>query len=110
MAKVEIGGVGGFVAYVEVILILIILLGVAALIVVNALKASPWGTFTIAMTMPIALLMGAYLRRVRPGKGLGVSALRFVVVLGGNLGGGDGFPKWSPSRRVFVYGATPGVP
>src|SRR5271170_1836772 len=73
MAKAEIGRVGGFVAYVAVIAILIILLGVAALIVVNALKASPWGTFTIAMTMPIALLMGVYLRRIRPGKVLEVS-------------------------------------
>src|SRR5271170_2086319 len=73
MAKTEIGRVGGFVAYVAVIAILIILLGVAALIVVNALKSSPWGTFTIAMTMPIALLMGVYLRRIRPGKVLEVS-------------------------------------
>src|ERR1700686_951937 len=81
MAKEEIGRVGGFVAYTAVIAILIILLGVAALIVVNALKASPWGTFTIAMTMPIALLMGVYLRRIRPGKVLEVSALGFVVVL-----------------------------
>src|ERR1700674_4307827 len=58
MAKEEIGRVGGFVAYPAVIAILVILLGVAALIVVNALKASPWGRFTTAMTMPIALLMG----------------------------------------------------
>src|SRR5258706_1079403 len=81
MAKDEIGRIGGFVAYAAVISILIILLGVAALIVVNALKASPWGTFTIAMTMPIALLMGVYLRRIRPGKVLAVSALGFVLVL-----------------------------
>ncbi len=81
MAKEEIGPVGGFVAYAAVISILIILLGVAALIVVNALKASPWGTFTIAMTMPIALLMGVYLRRIRPGKVLEVSVLGFLLVL-----------------------------
>ena len=87
MAKDEIGRVGGFVAYVAVIAILIILLGVAALIVVNALKASPWGTFTIAMTMPIALLMGVYLRRIRPGKVLEVSALGFVLVLAAIWGG-----------------------
>ena len=55
MAKEEIGRIGGFVAYAAVIAILVILLGVAALIVVNALKDSPWGTFTIAMTIPIAL-------------------------------------------------------
>jgi carbon starvation protein len=81
MAKEEIGRVGGFVAYTAVIAILVILLGVAALIVVNALKDSPWGTFTIAMTIPIALLMGLYLRRIRPGKVLEVSALGFVLVL-----------------------------
>jgi carbon starvation protein len=81
MAKEEIGRVGGFVAYAAVIAILIILLGVAALIVVNALKDSPWGTFTIAMTIPIALLMGLYLRRIRPGKVLEVSILGFILVL-----------------------------
>src|ERR1700723_4021515 len=81
MAKDEIGRVGGVVAYVAVIAILIILLGVAALIVVNALKDSPWGTFTIAMTIPIALLMGLYLRRIRPGKVLEVSFIGFALVL-----------------------------
>ena len=81
MAKEEIGRIGGFVAYTAVIAILVILLGVAALIVVNALKDSPWGTFTIAMTIPIALLMGLYLRRIRPGKVLEVSVLGFVLVL-----------------------------
>ena len=81
MAKDEIGRVGGFVGYVAVISIIEILLGVAALIVVNALKASPWGTFTIAMTIPIALLMGVYLRRIRPGKVLEASVLGFVLVM-----------------------------
>src|SRR5271156_176087 len=68
MAREEVGRLGGFVAYVAILSIIVILLGVAALIVVNALKASPWGVFTIAMTIPIALLMGFYLRRLRPGK------------------------------------------
>jgi carbon starvation protein len=81
MAKEEIGRIGGIVAYAAVIAILVILLAVAALIVVNALKDSPWGTFTIAMTIPIALLMGLYLRRVRPGKVLEVSVLGFILVL-----------------------------
>jgi len=87
MAKEEIGRVGGFVAYTAVIAILVILLGVAALIVVNALKDSPWGTFTIAMTIPIALLMGLYLRRIRPGKVLEVSILGFILVLFAIFGG-----------------------
>src|SRR4029077_19357501 len=81
MAREEIGIVGGFVAYAAVISIIVILLGAAALIVVNALKASPWGVFTIAMTIPIALLMGLYLRRLRPGKVLEVSALGFFLVM-----------------------------
>jgi len=81
MAREEIGRVGGFVAYVAVIGIIVVLLAVCALIVVNALKASPWGTFTIAMTIPIALLMGLYLRRIRPGKVLETSLLGFALVL-----------------------------
>ncbi len=81
MARDEVGRVGGLVAYVAVISIIVILLGVCALVVVNALKASPWGTFTIAMTIPIALLMGVYLRTLRPGKVLETSALGFVLVM-----------------------------
>src|SRR5262245_6646980 len=68
MARDEIGRVGGFVAYVAVISIIVILLCACALIVVNALKSSPWGVFTIAMTIPIAVLMGLYIRRLRPGR------------------------------------------
>src|SRR6202167_6092582 len=81
MAKEETGRIGGLVAYAAVIAIINILLAVVALIVVNALKDSPWGTFTIAMTIPIALLMGLYLRRIRPGKVLEVSILGFILVL-----------------------------
>src|SRR5271170_4699424 len=87
MAKSEIGRVGGVVAYVAVLSIIVILLAVTALIVVNALKASPWGTFTIAMTMPIAILMGLYLRRIRPGKVLETSLLGFVLVIAAIFGG-----------------------
>src|ERR1700734_3025165 len=78
MAKDEIGPVGGFVAYVAVITILVVLAGATGLIVVNALKSSPWGTFTIAMTIPIALFMGVYLRRLRPGKVVETSLLGFI--------------------------------
>ena len=81
IAKDEVGRLGGFVAYVAVISIIVVLLGVCALIVVNALKASPWGTFTIAMTIPIALFMGVYLRRLRPGKVLESSVVGFLLVL-----------------------------
>src|SRR5689334_10953406 len=87
MAKAEIGRVGGAVAYASVISILVILLAVCALIVVNALKQSPWGTFTIAMTIPIAFLMGIYLRRIRPGRVLETSAIGFALVLAAIWGG-----------------------
>ena len=87
MAKAEIGRIGGVVAYASVISILVILLAVCALIVVNALKQSPWGTFTIAMTIPIAFLMGVYLRRLRPGRVLETSAIGFVLVLAAIWGG-----------------------
>src|SRR5258708_25496756 len=104
MAKDEIGRVGGFVAYAAVISILIILLGVAALIVVNALKASPWGTCAMAMTMPIALLMGVYLRRIRPGKVLEVSALGFVLVLAA-IWGGQYVSQNAAIARLFTFSA-----
>jgi carbon starvation protein len=87
MAKEEIGKVGGWVAFIAVLSILIVLLATVALIVVNALKASPWGTFTIAMTIPIALLMGVYLRYLRPGKVLECSVLGFILVLLAIFGG-----------------------
>jgi carbon starvation protein len=87
MAKEEVGAVGGLVAFLAVFSIVIILLAVVGLIVTNALKSSPWGTFTIAMTIPIALLMGIYLRRLRPGKVLETSALGFVLVMLSIVGG-----------------------
>ncbi|MGE0405840.1 MAG: carbon starvation CstA family protein, partial [Candidatus Korobacteraceae bacterium] len=103
MARDEIGPVGGFVAFVAVISIIIILLGVVALVVVNALKSSPWGFFTIAATMPIALFMGVYLRYLRPGKVLEVSVLGFILVMlsiwGGQLVAES--PAWAP---VFTFG------
>ncbi len=102
MAKEEIGRVGGFVAYTAVIAILVILLGVAALIVVNALKDSPWGTFTIAMTIPIALLMGLYLRRIRPGKVLEVSILGFFLVLLAIWGGQWASQNPAMAQRVHL--------
>jgi len=104
MAKEETGIVGGFIAYAAVIAILIILLAVIALVVVNALKDSPWGTFTIGMTIPIALLMGLYLRRIRPGKVLEVSVLGFILVVLAIWGG-----RWAaltPSvAHVFTLSA-----
>src|SRR5262245_14802734 len=81
MARDEIGPVGGIAALVAVLLIMVILLAVLALVVVNALANSPWGTFSIAMTIPIALFMGAYLRVIRPGRVLEVTAIGVVLLL-----------------------------
>ncbi len=104
MAREEIGKVGGFVALATVLIIMVILLAVVALVVVNALRGSPWGTFTIAATMPIALLMGIYLRYWRPGKVLEISAIGFVLVIASIFGG-----QWvaqSPTfAPVFTLGA-----
>src|SRR5271166_4222898 len=87
MAREEIGKVGGFAALITVLLIMIILLAVVALVIVNALKSSPWGTFTIAATMPIAIFMGLYLRYWRPGKVLECSAIGFTLIVAAVFGG-----------------------
>src|SRR5256885_820584 len=106
MAREEIGRVGGFVPYLAVISIIIILLGAVALIVVNALKASPWGAFTIVMTIPIALLMGLYLRRLRPGKVLETSVLGFVLVMLAIWGGQWASQTPSVARVFTLSGPT----
>src|SRR6202049_830658 len=87
MAREQIGKGGGFTALVSVVLIMIILLAVGALVVVNALRDSPWGAFTIAATMPIALFMGLYLRYWRPGKVLECSVIGFALVMASIFGG-----------------------
>ncbi|MDX3379206.1 carbon starvation CstA family protein [Streptomyces sp. ME02-6991-2A] len=88
MARDEIGPVGGIAALVAVFIIMIILLAVLALVIVNALAHSPWGVFSIGMTIPIALFMGVYLRILRPGKVsevslIGVALLLLAIVSGG---------------------------
>ncbi|MFD1528821.1 carbon starvation CstA family protein [Pseudonocardia aurantiaca] len=88
MARDEIGVVGGVAALIAVFSIMIILLAVLALVVVNALAHSPWGTFSIAMTIPIALFMGFYMRSIRPGRVIetsviGVALLLLAIVAGG---------------------------
>ena len=88
MARDEIGPVGGVAALVAVFSIMIILLAVLALVVVNALAASPWGTFSIAMTIPIALFMGFYLRVFRPGRVLETTAIGVTLLLAAIVGGG----------------------
>src|SRR4051794_24708919 len=87
MARDEIGKTAGTVAFISVISILVILLAVVALIIVNALKDSPWGAFTIGATIPIALLMGVYLRYLRAGRVLEASVLGFLFVVLAIFGG-----------------------
>ncbi|MFJ6655496.1 carbon starvation CstA family protein [Streptomyces sp. NPDC091377] len=81
MAREEIGPFGGAAALLAAFAIMIILLGVLALVIVNALAESPWGTFSIGMTVPIALLMGFYLRVLRPGRVVEVSVLGVALLL-----------------------------
>ncbi|MET9294722.1 carbon starvation CstA family protein [Streptomyces sp. NPDC003077] len=81
MAREEIGPFGGAAALLATFAIMIILLAVLALVIVNALAESPWGTFSIAMTLPIALLMGFYLRVLRPGRVTEVSLIGVALLL-----------------------------
>ena len=81
MAKEEIGPVAGFTALIAVMGIMIVLIAVLALVVVNALKASPWGVVTLGLTIPTALVMGVYLRWVRPHRVLEASAIGIVLLL-----------------------------
>ncbi|WP_307717390.1 carbon starvation CstA family protein [Streptomyces sp. V4I23] len=88
MARDEIGPFGGAAALIAVFVIMIILLAVLALVIVNALAHSPWGVFSIGMTIPIAFFMGFYLRVLRPGKVaevslIGVALLLLAIVSGG---------------------------
>ncbi len=80
MAKEEIGPVAGGVALVSILGIMIILISVLALVVVNALRDSPWGTVTIALSIPIAMLMGVYLRWIRPGRVLEATAMGLLLL------------------------------
>jgi carbon starvation protein len=114
MVREEIGVVGGIAALIAVFAIMIIILAVLALVVVNALAASPWGVFSIALTIPIALFMGFYLRYLRPGRvmevtGIGVGLL-LLAIIGGDFVdqlGLAGTLTLSPKQLVLalvVYG------
>ncbi|MBM7413980.1 MULTISPECIES: carbon starvation CstA family protein [Nocardiaceae] len=88
MAREELGVVGGIAALIGVFVIMIIIIAVLALVVVNALAESPWGVFSIALTIPIALFMGVYLRYLRPGKVSEVSLIGVVLLLLAIISGG----------------------
>ena len=87
MAKEEINPVAGVAAMVAVFAIMIILLAVLALVVVNALRDSPWGLFTIVCTIPIALLMGLWMNNIRPGKVMESTVIGVVLLMAALFGG-----------------------
>jgi carbon starvation protein len=115
IARDEVGRRAGLLAMVSVLAIMVILLAVVALVVVNALKHSPWGAFTLATTIPIAILMGLYMRFLRPGRVLEASAIGIALVMFAVVAGQwvAHSPSWAPvftltgpalALVVIVYG------
>jgi carbon starvation protein len=87
MAKEEIGPLGGFVALLGVYCIMVILIAVLALVVVNALNHSPWGTVTVGLTIPIAMLMGWYMKVLRPHDVIGATTIGLLLLAGALIAG-----------------------
>ena len=120
MARDEIGVIGGTAALVGTFLIMIILIAVLGLVVVNAMKHSPWATSTVAATIPIAMIVGIYMRHIRPGRVLEASAIGVALLLFSVLAGGwvdhnatmrvwfdhDGLPL---AYAIIVYGFAAAV-
>jgi carbon starvation protein len=120
MVREEIGPIGGAAALVGVLAIMVILIGVLALVVVNAMFGSPWATSTVAATIPIAMAMGIYMVRVRPGRVLeatawGLALVLFSVVAGQWVGESEtlrpwfDLPKKTIALAIIVYGFTASV-
>ncbi|MGI9245756.1 MAG: carbon starvation CstA family protein, partial [Steroidobacteraceae bacterium] len=117
MVRMELGPVAGSLAQVGTLKIMIIILAVLSLVVVKALHKSPWGLFTVAATLPIALLMGVYMRHLRPGKvaeatAIGVTLLVLAIVFGRNVADSATLAplfSWNESSlawALIVYGAV----
>ncbi len=120
MARDEIGAIGGTAALVGTFMIMIILIAVLGLVVVNAMKHSPWATSTVAATIPIAMIVGIYMRNIRPGRVLEASIIGVVLLLLSVWGGGwinhhetlrtwfdhDGLPL---AYAIIVYGFAAAV-
>lgn len=120
MVKEELNSTAGAIATVAILAIMIILLAVLALVVVKALAESPWGVFTVGATIPIAMLMGGYLRYWRVGKVLEASAFGVVLLLLAVWGGQfvHASPTWSKaftmealplSRLIIIYGLAASI-
>ena len=115
IAKEEVNPVAGLAAMVAIFAIMIILLAVLALVVVNALRDSPWGLFTLSMTIPIALFMGLWMNNIRPGKVAEATVIGILMLFAALIGGQwiSEHPTWGPaftwsgtslSWAVMVYG------
>lgn len=107
MARDELGWFGGWAAIVGILVIMMILLAVLALVVVNALAHSPWGVFSISMTIPIALFMGVYLRFLRPGAVgevslIGFALLILAIIAGGWVSENDTWASWFTFHPVTI--------
>ena len=98
LIKSELGPIPGVIALFGTFMIMVIILAVLALIVVKALAESPWGMFTVAATIPIALLMGVYSRYIRPGRIGEMSLIGFVLLMASIIYGGDiaASETWGP--------------
>ncbi|HEX8891518.1 MAG TPA: carbon starvation CstA family protein [Pyrinomonadaceae bacterium] len=107
MARTEISPLSGLVAGIAILFIVVIALAGLGLVVVNALAKSPWGTFTVGFTIPLALLMGLYMYRLRPGRigeasVIGVAALLFAVWLGGRIADSSWAANFTFSRTTII--------
>ena len=98
LVKEEMGATAGVIALVATFMIMVILLAVRAMIVVKALTHSPWGTYTVAFTIPLALFMGIYIRYLRPGRIGEVSVIGLVFLVFAIISGGwvAESPTWAP--------------
>jgi len=105
LIKSEMGEIPGMIALLGTFMIMVIILAVLALIVVKALTGSPWGTFTVMATIPIALFMGIYSRYVRVGRIGEISAIGFVLLMLAIIGGQwvHDSPTWGP---MFTFTGT----
>ncbi len=107
MARTEISPLSGLVAGIAILFIVVIALAGLGLVVVNALAESPWGTFTVGFTIPLALLMGLYMYRFRIGKiaeasVIGIVGLLFAVYLGGYIANTSLAPTFTLSRNTLI--------
>ncbi|MEY3219208.1 MAG: hypothetical protein RIT27_565 [Pseudomonadota bacterium] len=113
MAREELGVIGGAAVLIATLMIMIILIAVLGLVVVNAMKHSAWATSTVAATIPIAVLVGLYMRNIRPGKVLegsflGVSLLLLSVIGGGWIDGHETLRTWFDHEGLTLAWAVIG--